>query len=765
TIEPVDESLNSPEQAAIYAKVLNAQGKLRWLEGDVETALEVWQRSEQAYRQAGDGVGGAIAQLNQARALQHLGLNTQAQTLLQQVHQHLQQQPDAELKATGLRHLSSVLRQIGDLEMAQSLLQDSLSLATQSDSTSLIFLELGNTEWAMANRLMALGRQPEAQPHFQAAREAYQQAISLDNTLSARLNLLRLSVDRQEWSAALQAVPAVQQAIDQLPTSRTAVYATIHLAESLLKLIQTHTAPASLAPGEAEALTPLKVAQQLSTAFKQAQSLQDKRAESYALGQLGQLYEQTQQWPEAQSLTQQALFTLEPIQAPELQYRWEWQLGRLRQQQRDRSGALQAYEAAVDSLQRVRDDLMNVTTEVQFSFRDDVEPVYRQYIELLLSASESTPPEQLEKAIQTVDQLQLAEIENYLGCALTQVQRIEQVQDAKTAILYPIVLSDRIAMIAQLPGDALAYRETRVPQATLEGTLLALQTNLSMPQRTPEVLKDAQQVYDWLLRPLEAELSQSSVQTLVFVLDGAMRNVPMSVLHDGQQYLIEKGYAVAIAPRLQLFAPSAARPPLKVKMGGVGIPQVINETQFPPIAKVQEELDGIAQYVEVSDPLINESFTTENIRQQLQTEDFSAIHWKTHGIFSSDPQETYIVAYNERIVAQDLNDLIQLGSRDAAQPLELVVLSACETAQGDDRAVLGLAGLAARTGTRSVLSTLWIAQDTPNTEFMIRFYENLSQPDRSIAESVRQAQLSLIRDYGYTTPYIWSNYVLVGNWL
>jgi CHAT domain-containing protein len=93
------------------------------------------------------------------------------------------------------------------------------------------------------------------------------------------------------------------------------------------------------------------------------------------------------------------------------------------------------------------------------------------------------------------------------------------------------------------------------------------------------------------------------------------------------------------------------------------------------------------------------------------------------------------------------------------------VLSACETASGDNRAVLGLAGLAARTGTRSVLSTLWVAQDTPNTEFMARFYQALSQPGTTKAEAVRQAQLALIQAEGYTTPHTWGNYVLIGNWL
>ena len=767
-LAPIDASRYSPEQALIYAKVLNAQGKLHWLKGDLEAALTIWQASEQAYQQANDTAGQAIAQINQAKVLQHLGLNSQAQAVLEQVYQHIQQQPDPELKAAGLRHLSSVFRRIGDLARARKLLQDGLSIATQPDTTSLIFLELGNTEWAFANRLTAIGQWADAQQHLQSAQAAYQQAISLDNVLAARLNLLRLLIDKGDQAEALQTVARVKRAIDQLIPSRTAVYANIHLVESLLTLM-TGNGEATDAPVvNSDVLQPLAIAERLATARAQAQTLQDKRAEANALGQLGYLYEQTQQWDEAQVLTQQALLILETIQAPELEYRWEWQLGRLRWQQADPPGAIRAYEAAVDSLQKVRNDLLNVNADIQFSFRDRVEPVYRQYVELLLAAHQTgTPqPQSLQKAIQTIDRLQLAEIENYLGCTLSQVELADQVQgDPQTAILYPIVLSDRMAMVAQLPGaSALAYRETFVPQATLDATLLALRTNLAIPGNTPEVIANAQKVYDWMLRPLEAELAESSVQTLVFVLDGALRNIPMSVLHDGDQYLIEKGYAVAVAPRLQLFTPGNNRSSLRTLTGGVGIPQEIQGTRFSPIAKLQEELEGISQHIDSSDPLTNESFTLVNIRQQLQTGKFSAIHWKTHGVFSSDPEGTYVVAYGEQISAQDLNELILLGSRGGLTPLELVVLSACETAQGDERAVLGLAGLAARTGTRSVLSTLWIAQDTPNTEFMIRFYQALSQPNTSMAESVRQAQLALIYDYGYTTPYIWSNYLLIGNW-
>ncbi|EKU99210.1 hypothetical protein Lepto7375DRAFT_1228 [Leptolyngbya sp. PCC 7375] len=761
-LKPLDIKRYSPEQTAIYAKVLNAQGKLQWLQGDFEVALQTWQEATQAYLAVGDVTGGAISQINQARVLQYLGLNHQAKTLLETVYQGIQQQPNNDLKATGLYNLSSVLRQIGDLDTALSLLQEGISLNTQLSQTSNLFLELGNTEWLLANRDETIGRQSEAEQHIQSAQAAYQQAIDTNNSPLAQLNLFRLWVERNHIAQAMQKLPQVQQAMKQLPASRSAIHAHIHLAESLMKVQPSLLEGSGSIINDSAALQPEKIAELLSKAIKQARTLKDQRAEAYALGQLGTLYEHMQQWADAQYLTQQSLLTLETVDAPEIRYRWEWQLGRLRQQQTDRQGAIQGYKSAIKSLQQVRNNLLSVNTNVQFSFRDHVEPVYREYIELLLSDhNEQTQP--LEEAIQTVDQLQLAELENYLGCTLD-ARTVDQVQDDQTAILYPIILSDRIAMIAQLPGKTL-YRETLIAKETADTTLLALQANLANPSKTPEVLTDAQTVYDWLIRPLAMDLSQASIQTLVFVLDGPLRNIPMAVLYDGEQYVIEKGYAVAIAPRLQLFTPETADPSLRVLMGGVELSQEIKQTQFPAIAKVREELDGISQYVDSSNVLLNESFTHQNLRQQLETGNFSAIHWKTHGVFSSDPDETYVVAYEEQISAQDLNNLIWLGSRGGVHPLELVVLSACETAQGDKRAVLGLAGLAARTGTRSVLSTLWIAQDTPNTQFMIRFYELLTQPGMSIANAVRQAQLSLIHDYGYTTPYIWANYLLIGSWL
>ena len=180
------------------------------------------------------------------------------------------------------------------------------------------------------------------------------------------------------------------------------------------------------------------------------------------------------------------------------------------------------------------------------------------------------------------------------------------------------------------------------------------------------------------------------------------------------------------------------------------------------LKNLEAELIGIGQDVNIINlPLLEDKFTTENLRRQLGENDFSGIHLKTHGVFSSDPEETFIVAYRELIRGRELGSLIQASSETA---IELLVLSACSTAQGDNRAVLGLAGIAVHAGVRSAISTLWEAQDAPNTQLMLRFYEELSTPGMSRAQALRRAQLALL-DQGYKAPHIWATYVLVGNWL
>ena len=320
-LQTSEDTANSPAHLEILAKALNAQGNLQWEKGQLEEALSTWKEATRNYTAAGHSEGVVITQINQSKALQALGLSYQAEELLQQVYQNLQQQPNSDLKATSLRHLGNAFRRVGKLEPSKQVLVESLTLAERPKVKSLTRLELGNTERALANRALAIGKEQEAQQHTQAAIEFYQQAASVSSgQLQAQLNQLSLLVETGQGSKAMELLPKIQQAIANLPPSRTAIYAQLNLARSLTCLlpgINTDTLSCVSStrqeklkeqrPQQSTAIEPPSwqaIAQILATAVQQAQSLQDRRAESYALGQLGGLYELSEQWSEAQNLTQ-----------------------------------------------------------------------------------------------------------------------------------------------------------------------------------------------------------------------------------------------------------------------------------------------------------------------------------------------------------------------------------------------------------------------------------------------------------------------------
>ncbi len=770
------------DEAAAYsetlAKSLNTKGRLHWGKGDMEAALNTWRQATAAYRQAGHERGILLSLINQAKALQALGLHIQSKTILEEdIAQILQNETlDPTLQATGFWHLGNAQRQVGNLKASQTNLQKSLTITNTYHLKSLgsaVLLDLGNTERALSNSMSAIGKKDEALAHRQAALKAYQEVASSTsasmNQVQANLNQLSFLIDLGEWSAAQTLWPELLTKVTQLPLSRTAIYAQLNCARSLTKIMQAINEPQiNLHKNQGKIPTWQEIDAILVRAIQQSQVLNDPIAKSYGVGQRGELYETIQQWSQAQALTQEALWLTNETQYLDDRYRWEWQQGRLLKAQGKQDEAIKAYNAAVKTLEQVRQNLLFINAEVQFSFRDNVEPIYRELVELLLSTENSAEPSQenLDKAIQQIDSLQLSELENFLRCDLTQTTSISQFKaDSKTAILYPMILDNRLTVILQLPEDQKRFAAVEIAREEVEETLQQLRQNLSnAPNRTPEVIAAAKEVYQWLIAPLAPELQQQEqIDTLVFVLDGPLRNVPMAVLHDGEDYLIKR-YAIAVAPQLELFTPSPLPKNLRAFTGGVGKPQEIEGRTFSKIEKLTAELDEVSQLTNTPPPLIDEAFQRETLQEQLSTGEYSAIHIKTHGLFSSDPEETFIVAHEELIRGQELGELIQTASLQGDTPVELLVLSSCSTATGDNRAVLGLAGIAVRAGAHSAVSTLWEAQDVPNTELMIQFYKELQQPKASRAQALRKAQLALI-DRGYKAPHIWATYVLVGNWL
>jgi CHAT domain-containing protein len=238
----------------------------------------------------------------------------------------------------------------------------------------------------------------------------------------------------------------------------------------------------------------------------------------------------------------------------------------------------------------------------------------------------------------------------------------------------------------------------------------------------------------------------------------------MAVLYDQQQqkYLIEK-YAIALTPGLQLVDPKPLQQvQLNVLTAGVSEKQLVNGREFAALPNVTRELQRIQSEVSTSEVLFNQTFTPTNLQNELKSAPFSVVHLATHGKFSSNPEETFILTWDNLLKVKNFDNLLRQSDSSGSGTIELLVLSACKTAEGDTRAALGLAGVAVRAGARSTLATLWSVDDESTTELMSQFYRDLNSGVTK-AEALRQAQLAVFAKE--ERPYFWAPFVLVGNWL
>lgn len=749
------ETASKKEYMRILAQALNTQGSLQLALGESESALATWQQAASAYEKAGDRTGFIRSLINSAQALRALGLYRRALTTLIEVNKIQQKQPDSLIKVAGLRSLGTTLQLIGEADSSRQVLQNSLALAQKLESPadiSATLLSLGNTARSQEDAKAALAF------YDRSATEA----TDATTKLQAQLNSLSLLIDRQQLSAAQALLPQIKSEIANLPASRNTVYAKINFAQSLMKLGSQNRAEGAQEGGGEKPLAsqPLYIAQILAQAVQQAKSLKDQRAEAYALGNLGRLYQQTQQLSSAQELTQQALILAQAIHAPDIAYNWQWQLGRLQRDRGDITGAIATYTEAVKTLQSLRSDLVAINPDVQFSFRESVEPVYRELVSLLLGKSDPEPTQKnLALAREAIESLQLAELDNFFkeACLDTKPVQLDSI-NAQAAVIYPIILTDRLEVILSLPGQPLRHYATSIPQSQLESTIEQFRQNLVIRSKR-EYIPVAQKLYDWLIRPIEADLAKSGVKTLVFVPDGALRNIPMAALRDRHQYLIEK-YSIALAPSLELLDPKPLQR-RQLKALTVGLSEA--RQGFAPLLNVPLELKQIQSEVS-SVVLLNQKFTSNAFQNQIESTNFPIVHIATHGQFSSKAEQTFILSWDDRINVKQLDRILQPRNKSNGA-IELLVLSACQTAAGDKRAALGLAGIAVRAGARSTLATLWSVDDAATAELMNEFYRELANTTVTKAEALRRAQLKLIKNPQAQHPIYWAAYVLVGNWL
>ena len=372
---------------------------------------------------------------------------------------------------------------------------------------------------------------------------------------------------------------------------------------------------------------------------------------SYAWGYLGRLYEEERRYEEALQLTRRATLAAQQVYIPESLYLWQWQTGRLLRALGDIPAAIAAYERAIETVQSMRPELLRGYAGTYAPFRASLGPLYFELTDLLLrqaaaleaQGQEAVPPQYehyLQQARATVEQFKTAELRDYFGdecvdAARPRITALERVSP-DTAIVYPILLPDRIELLVSLP-TGLKRVAVSVSGPDVEQRVRIFRNALE--DRDPlRYLQHAQALYTWLIAPTQSGLGGIADPDHRLRPRRALRLLPWAALHDGQQFLIEK-YALAITPSLTLTEPRPL-PRDNVQVLAAGMASAVEG--FPPLPHVPEELRGI-QRLYGGTLLLDQDFSPESLDRTLRRGTFSIVHIASHGHFAPDAAQSFLL--------------------------------------------------------------------------------------------------------------------------
>jgi CHAT domain-containing protein len=719
--------------------------------GAFEEAVLSWTEAERLYGETGTSQARIDTLIDLARAYGSLGRYSEALTTLERARQLAEDLADRDRIASILASLGNISIATGRAETAEAYLNQALRFAR----------EVGNRR-LVASILLDRGNVCALREQLAAARDAYHESIALargldDHALLSRA-LTNAGATARDSSEALGLLDEAAQQIAPLAVSHEKAYGLISIAHAYTERRGDTT--------DLEELVIAHAFEQLNEAVAVAETLGDARAATYAWGDLGSLYERRGRHEEALELTRRAILAAQAVNAPEALYRWQWQSGRLLSAQGNVDGAVSAYRLAVSTLESIRYEFLNRYGGVpRSSFRESAAPLFLETVDLLLRRARTVPESEasqyLGEARQVIELLQMAELRDYfrddcVDAAQFRIARLDMVSPA-AAVLYPIPLGDRTELLVSIGGKLKSF-PVAVGAEALTQQIEVFRKALEK-RTTREYLVPGRILYDWLVRPLEVELSAAGVDTIVLVPHGALRTIPLAALHDGQHFLIQR-YAVAVTPGLDLTDPRPLqRQGVRVFMGGLS--EAVGG--FPPLRFVRDELERVEALYRGT-LLLNSEFSIPRIEKELAEQRFTIVHFASHAEFQADVANTFVLTFDGKLSMDRLARMVR-PFQFRENGLDLMILSACETAAGDDRAALGLAGVAVKAGAKSALATLWYVNDEASSLLVVEFYRQLQDASISKAIALQRAQLKLLDDPRYRHPGYWSPYLLINNWL
>ena len=744
----------SPVSKPIVGDQLMQEGGEQYRSGAFEQAVETWRQAARMYAESGEPDKQSEALVATGQGYLALGHSTQAAQNLELALALIQPSKDAARIARVTGVLGQVYLRSGRLDLAEEFFREAIQVARAQ-----------NDHGQTALLLNSLGALRQGQGQDLAALQAYQESSRLARTAHLRdvegaawLNVARTEQQLSHVAEADHALSQAQSVIKEWPPSHTKADALTTMA--LVEIALAEKAPQDKQPREQSAV------RLLDEAISVARSIRDLKAASYGFGYRGQLDERQGRFDEALQQTRLAVAAAQQTHTPESLYRWQWQMGRLMRQRGDLEESIKAYRKAAATLQSIRPELLAQASQTGLAFREAGGQLFFQLADVILEQSNVlTEPkavqEHLLEARDAIELFKAAELRDYFkdNCVdafTSHTTTLEKVSH-RAAVLYPIILPDRTELLLSFHDGIQRYTVKQRSDILVEEVRVF--RRLIEKRSTRQYLPHAQQLYDWLIRPLEASLDAREIDTLVVVPDGAFRTIPFSALHDGKRFLIER-YAVATTPGLNLTDPHSL-PAGPIRVFSAGLTEGVQG--FSPLPNVRQELQALESLYH-SRPLINEEFRGANIERSMEKGEFSIVHIATHGQFASRVEDTFLLTFDDKLTMDRLSQLIGLF-RYRNEPLELLTLSACETAAGDDRSALGLAGVAIKAGARSALATLWFINDQASSLLVEAFYRHLQEPKTTKVAALQRAQLELLRDPAYQHPAYWAPFLLLNNWL
>jgi CHAT domain-containing protein len=651
------------------------------------------------------------------------------------------------------RQLGSVYLADGRIDEAQTRLDDALDLAEQYNNQALlaaIFNDLGN----LKTRQRAY---PEALDFFSKGAASARSAGNHLLAAKALSNAAAAALESGQYKQARSLIERARQDAGKTDDSHDKAFALLRLGV-LLQDLQRHSAK----PGDR-----INIYKLFSSARDIAESLNDSNAGAYASGYLATLYEEAGRTAEALELGQRAIFLAQLAGLTDSLYRWQWLAARQFREQGKENESLAHYRLAVATIEQIRNPLLKRVSTDEGIFSEGVTPLYREYVSLLLelaiSASAATVRnEYLGETQAAMEQLNAAELQDYFQdeCVVAARKKTRQLDSALspgTVAIYPVVLEDRIVLLMTFTSGMEAVTVI-ISEEQFNAEVAAFRRKLEK-RTTREYLVHARQLYDWLIRPIESSLHSHDIKTIVLVPGGALRTIPIAALHDGESFLVEK-FASATTPGLELTDPRPiVREDIRILMSGLTAPT----SGFGALPYVEDELDAIQELYD-SHRLQDESFLKTEFRSSLEGNDYAVVHIASHGKFDAETSNSFLLTYDGQLKLDELERYMSV-SRYRENPVELLTLSACQTAAGDNRAALGLAGVAVKAGARSALATLWAINDHASAELVTEFYRQLQDDSRTKARALQLAQNKMLQDQRYRHPGYWSAFLLIGNWL